>query len=221
MSNNPATSSASLWGLSPAGAAGLRRAREGDVEAFGIVCLELEAPLWRHAVMLCGDHGIAEDLAQETLITAWRRLDRFDGSCRFLTWATGILLNLHRNTARKNRRRPETDRSLGESARHESADTGHGSPSAHIADPAQGPAERLLASERSSLLRTCLDCLPEEQRSVVHLRFFAGATLAEIAAVLGCAEGTVKSRLFHAVKKLARMPQLRDGFAALNVEILK
>lgn len=191
------------------------------MEAFGIVCLELEAPLWRHAAMLCGDHATAEDLAQETLITAWRKLNQFDGSCRFLTWATGILLNLHRNTARKNRRRPERDSAHSECVRHDGGAADHDSPSSNIADPAHSPAERLLASERSSLLRMCLDCLPEDQRSVVHLRFFAGATLAEIATVLGCAEGTVKSRLFHAVKKLAGMPQLRDGFAEINVEILK
>src|SRR5438270_415272 len=90
-----------LWGLSPGGATALQRARSGDVEAFGIVCLELQSVLWRQSMLLFTDQAMAEDLVQEALIIAWRRLDSFDGSSRFLTWVTGILFNLHRNMARK------------------------------------------------------------------------------------------------------------------------
>src|SRR5215813_1621634 len=96
-----ASNCANLWGLSPGSATALQRARDGDVEAFGIVCLEVENALWRQSLLLCADPAMAEDLVQEALIIAWRRLDSFDGSSRFLTWVMGILINLHRNRARK------------------------------------------------------------------------------------------------------------------------
>jgi RNA polymerase sigma-70 factor, ECF subfamily len=194
------------------------RAQAGDVEAFGIVCLELEDSLWRQGVVLCGDGVAAEDLVQEALIIAWRRLERFDGSCRFLTWVTGILLNLHRNIARKHRVVLESDLNDHEGNYEGSEEIALGSVMSRIVDPAQGPAERLLASERDSLLRRCLERLPEDQRNVVQLRFFTGAELDEIATVLGCPEGTVKSRLFHAVRKLAGMVELRDARIRTNLE---
>jgi RNA polymerase sigma-70 factor (ECF subfamily) len=207
------------WGLSPGGTRGLERAREGDVEAFGIVCLELEATLWRQGVMLCGDDAMAEDLVQDTLITSWRRLDRFDGSCRFSTWVTGILLNLHRNMARKNRMRLESPLPECKAGGENGSDDTMDWPGRNIVDPRISPAEQLQNEERNSLLRKCLARLPEEQRSVVQLRFLAGADIVEISSVLGCPEGTVKSRLFHALRKLAAMAELRDDFRGHNVEL--
>jgi RNA polymerase sigma-70 factor (ECF subfamily) len=145
-------------------------------------------------------------LVQEALIIAWRRLDSFDGSCRFLTWVTGILFNLHRNMTRKKQLVLEND--LNGTA--VSTAEPPGSLISDLVDPAHGPADSLVASERNLLLRKCLGRLSDEQRRVVQLRFFLGADLGEIAAVLGCPEGTVKSRLFHAIRKLAAMEDLRE-----------
>ena len=57
---------------------------------------------------------------------------------------------------------------------------------------------------------------PTNQRAVVQLRFFLGAELGEIARILGCPEGTVKSRLFHAIRKLAAMEDLRETALGTN-----
>jgi RNA polymerase sigma-70 factor (ECF subfamily) len=215
----PGPWSATRLGLSVNGEAALDRARNGDVEAFGVVCLELENALWRQATMLCGEAATAEDLVQEALITAWRRLERFDGSCQFLTWVTGILLNIHRNMARKKRFMSLSQLKAHDQKSEEGGEAALDSVTSRVSDPNAGPAERLLASERNGLVRRCLERLPEEQRSVVQLRFFAGAELSEIAAVLGCPEGTVKSRLFHAVRKLAGMSDLRANCVGTNTEI--
>ncbi len=84
----------------------LRRARDGDAEAFGEICRMHETRLLRQAMTLCGNTAQAEDLAQDTLVEAWRGLRRFNGRCQFYTWLCAILLNRHRSFVRKKRATP-------------------------------------------------------------------------------------------------------------------
>ena len=157
--------SANLWGLSPEGGAALRRARAGEVEAFGIVCLELENALWRQSMLLCADPGMSEDLVQEALVMAWRKLDTFDGSSRLLTWVMGILFNLHRNKARKRQLVLESELNETEASTAKIRE---------LTDPAHGPVDNLLASERNLLLRRCLGRLSDESTSRCAVAFLSG-----------------------------------------------
>jgi RNA polymerase sigma-70 factor (ECF subfamily) len=165
----------------------LNLAREGDSEAFGEICREHEAPLFRHALTLCGNAALAQDLTQDTLVAGWNCLRRYNGRCQFFTWLCAILLNQYRNTLRKKPPLPLDDDA------NESAD-------AHNA-----PDQALLASEQAAAVRTCIAALSPKHRQVIFLRFYAGNSLQEIAAALGCSIGTVKSRLFHALENLRRM----------------
>ena len=165
------------------------RAQAGDVIAFERLAGQHAASLWRCALALGTDRHWAEDLAQETLVEAWRSLSRFDGRCRFSTWLYGIL----RHRFLKGRRRQNA-------ARRSAADALGQAPG--TASPPDCAAE---ASEDAQQVRRAVASLPEEHRLVVELRFFAGATLDEIAAALGCPLGTVKSRLHHALEKLRQM----------------
>src|SRR5436190_20994737 len=81
----------------------VEQARTGDADAFGEVCRTVETRLLRQAYSLCGDMDLAEDLAQDTLVEAWRCLRRYNGKCQFFTWLCAILLNRHRNTIRARR----------------------------------------------------------------------------------------------------------------------
>jgi RNA polymerase sigma-70 factor, ECF subfamily len=135
------------------------------------------------------DSHWAEDLAQETLVEAWRSLARFDGRCRFSTWLYGIL----RHRFLKGRRGQIAVRlSASDALSQEQC-------------AARSPDQSAEVTEDAERVRQAVASLPEEHRLVVELRFFAGATLDEIAAALGCPLGTVKSRLHYALEKLRQM----------------
>src|SRR5580765_560094 len=82
----------------------LALARAGDPEAYGELCQVYETRLLRQAMRLCGNVAMAEDLAQDTLVEAWKCLRRYNGRCQFFTWLCAILLNRFRNTLRERRR---------------------------------------------------------------------------------------------------------------------
>jgi RNA polymerase sigma-70 factor (ECF subfamily) len=165
------------------------RAQAGEAIAFERLVEKHAVRVWRCALALCNDSHWAEDLAQETLVEAWRSLPRFDGRCQFSTWLYGIL----RHRFLKGRRH--------QNAAKLAAPDGAG----QMPGTAPAPDRSAEASEDARRIRQAVAGLPEEHRLVVELRFFAGATLGEIAAVLDCPLGTVKSRLHHALEKLRQM----------------
>ncbi|TWT84295.1 ECF RNA polymerase sigma factor SigW [Planctomycetes bacterium CA13] len=165
------------------------RARAGEVSAYEQLAEQHAARLWRCAIALCKDGHWAEDLAQETLVEAWRSLARFDCRCKFSTWLYGIL----RHRFLKGRRNQNAARSATPDAIGQMPCT------------SRTPSRSAEASEDASRIRQAVASLPEAHRLVVELRFFAGATLDEMAAALGCPLGTVKSRLHHALGKLRQM----------------
>src|SRR3954469_9557923 len=79
----------------------LEQAMAGDAEAFGDICRAYETRLLRQAFTLCGNSALAEDLAQDTLVEAWKCLRRYNGRCQFFTWLCAILINRYRNTVRR------------------------------------------------------------------------------------------------------------------------
>jgi RNA polymerase sigma-70 factor, ECF subfamily len=165
------------------------RAQAGEATAFERLAEQYAARLWRCALALCKDNHWAEDLVQETLVEAWQSLARFDGRCGFSSWLHGIL----RHRFLKGWRRQNA-------ARLSASDGLDQTPCI-----AYTPDRSAEMSEDALRTRRAVANLPEEHRLVVDLRFFAGATLDEIAAALGCPLGTVKSRLHHALKKLRQM----------------
>ena len=183
----------------------LDRARDGDADSFGEVCRAYETRLLRQAVALCGDACLAEDLAQDTLVEAWKSLRRYDGRCQFFTWLCAILLNRYRNTIRRKRWLiffNFTTADKGEFQRRLS----------QIVDHEPLPDQSALQRDQEALIWKCIRTLPLKQQQVVHLRFYVDDSLDGIAAALGCSVGTVKSRLFHALENLRAMNALRDQF---------
>ena len=176
-------------------------ARAGDCEAFGEVCRFYETRLMNQAMTLCQRSELAEDLAQDTLVEAWKSLPRYNGRCQFFTWLCAILLNRYRNTLRQ--KRPLAF----------SFFTGHDRDDLrkrleNVADLQPLPDHTYGLREQALLLRTCIQNLPAKHQQVVYLRFYVDASLEDIASSMGCSVGTVKSRLFNALEKLRRMRAL-------------
>lgn len=186
----------------------LARAGAGDPEAFCRLTEPLQARLLRQAAALAGDPTAAEDLVSETLIEAWKSLPRYNQSCRLSTWLYAILLHRHLQAVRRARRRPISLAWLpffeAESWEERQAS---------LSSPEPSPAQALARAELSARVRRCVGRLPEKHRQVVWLRFFEEASLPDMASVLGCSVGTVKSRLHHALEKLAKM---KMNFAELE-----
>jgi RNA polymerase sigma-70 factor (ECF subfamily) len=189
----------------------LDQARAGDAEAFGEICRAYETRLLRQAMSLCGNETLAEELAQDTLVEAWKFLGRYNGRCRFFTWVCAILLNRHRNSLRQ--KRPISAAMLAGRDRENFQDS-----LACLPDRQPVPDQAVQMREQAAAVWECIQTLPAAQQQVVYLRFYVDDSLEGIATALGCPVGTVKSRLFHALDKLRGMKALQTRPADLDTK---
>ena len=181
----------------------LARAQEGDADAYCEMCRALEGRLMRQAMTLSGNETLAEELAQETFVEAWRYIRRYNGRCQFFTWLCAILLNRFRNVLREKHPTP-----LSTLGRDDEA-TAHN----HIeqlTDENCAPDQAVETLERAARVQSCIERLSPKHQQVIYLRFYVDDSLEGIAAALGCSIGTVKSRLFHALEKLRAMDVMSD-----------
>jgi RNA polymerase sigma-70 factor (ECF subfamily) len=182
----------------------IERAQAGDADAFCELCRVHGGGLLRQAMFLCGNPVTAEDLAQETLVEAWKSVRRYNGQCRLFTWLCSILLHRQRKLLRKKR---AIAFSFFWRADRDDIETRL----ANIADPRPVPDESAEVSERAVQLRRSLEKLPGKQREVIYLRFYVSESLEGIAAAVGCSIGTVKSRLFNGLERLRKMKSLEES----------
>lgn len=176
----------------------LSRAQGGEADAFCEVCRAYETRLLRQAMALCGNESLAEELAQDTLVEAWRCLRRYNGRCQFFTWLCAILLNRFRNELRKKLPAPFSTLAGADKV---AAQNQSDQPAAEDCAPDRAAEIR----EQAALMLKCVEKLSPKHQQVIYLRFYVGDSLDGIAAACGCSTGTVKSRLFHALERLRAM----------------
>ena len=175
----------------------LTRARAGESAAFCQLTAEHESRLLGQACGLTRDLSAAEDLVAETLVEAWRSLARYNGACRFSTWLFAILLHRHQKALRRARSRPIP---LAALPSREADQRQHAQE--NLPTPGFSPDEEAIRREAADKLQQAVEGLPQKHQRVILLRFFEGASMSEIAALLDCSVGTVKSRLHYALEKL-------------------
>lgn len=178
----------------------LSRARAGDADAFCLLIEPLQAALLRQAILLSGDAALAEDLVSETLVAAWNGLARYNETCRLSTWLYSILLHRCQKSARRARSRPLSMARLPQPQADEL-----NRQTLELVSPEPSPHETTTQNETFAHVRSCIEQLPEKHRQVIWFRFFEGSSMEDMALMLGCSVGTVKSRLHHALEKLRKM----------------
>lgn len=166
----------------------VQRSREGDRDAYAELVTRYEGVAARTAYVITGDHDDAEDVAQEAFVKAFYALDRFRPSAPFRPWLLRIVANEAINRRKAARRRATVDLSLAED--RASSDT------------ALSPEAAALAAERRDHVLAALRTMREDDRLVIAYRYFFELSEAEMAAALGVAKGTVKSRLSRAIARL-------------------
>lgn len=167
----------------------LRRAREGDEEAWSWLVERYHPVLYGYARRLTRDHGAADDLCQETWLRACRGLDGFETGTSLRAWLLRIMTNLFRDRLRRRARRVETVPVVEQEVPGSSGE----------------PAGRLLGSELGAAFEAALQELPAEQREVLLLRTEEGLAHEEIAEITDAAPATVRWRLYRARDRLRRL----------------
>jgi RNA polymerase sigma-70 factor, ECF subfamily len=159
----------------------VRRAQQGDKFAFEQLVQAHSPRLYTLAVRMLGSRTDADDALQETLIRAWTALPRFRGDAQLSTWLYRIALNAVHDVRARTR------------------------PTAELVDAWAEDVDRFEQAQLGDALQDALTALPEDYRVAVVLYDVLGASYAEIAELVGVAEGTVKSRIFRGRRELAAL----------------
>lgn len=166
----------------------VEQARQGNPAAYEALVRAYQDLVFRAAYLITGDAGEAEDAAQEAFIKAYYALPRFRHDAPFRPWVLRIVANEARNRRRGSGRRGHLTLRVAEEAGAPAT-----TPSAEAA---------VVAAEQRRQVLGALHGLRDEDRQVVAYRYFLDLSEAEMASALGCARGTVKSRLSRALGRL-------------------
>lgn len=172
----------------------VQRTVAGDQRAFELLVIKYQRRIERLIARMVRDVDLVEDIAQETFIRAYRALPNFRGEAQFYTWLYRIAVNTAKKALMELKRDPlvfenmmATSDDEDETYRPRSEQTN-----------SETPEMVLAAKEIADVVNAAMQSLPEELRQALTLREIDGWTYEEIAAMMNCPIGTVRSRIFRA-----------------------
>ncbi len=166
------------------------RVQKGDKRAFDLLVLKYQYKVHAIVSRYIKDFDEVNDVVQEAFIKAYRALAKFRGESAFYTWLYRIAVNTAKNyLVARNRRPPASDVDAGDADYYEGSD--------RLRD-IDTPENLLYRDELEAIVDQSIRDLPEDLRTAVTLREFEGLSYEEIAEVMDCPVGTVRSRIFRA-----------------------
>lgn len=174
----------------------VERVQHGDKKAFELLFSKYQRKLMRLVSRFVRDQAEAEDVVQEAFIKAYRALPQFRGDAAFYTWLYRIGINTAKNyLVTQGRRAPtSTDADVAEAETFEDSE--------YLRDT-NTPESMLATKQIAQTVNLAMDALPEELRIAISLREIEGLSYDEIADVMECPIGTVRSRIFRAREAIA------------------
>lgn len=174
----------------------VERAQSGDKRAFGLLVDKYQRRLARLLSRYVRDPAEVEDVTQEAFVKAYRALPSFRGDSAFYTWLYRIGINAAKNWLVSSGRRVPTSTGV------EAEDVEGIEDSEQFSD-INTPESLLLSREIAEILNTTMEALPEELRTAIQLREIEGLSYEEIARIMDCPIGTVRSRIFRAREEIS------------------
>jgi RNA polymerase sigma-70 factor, ECF subfamily len=172
----------------------VERTVAGDQKAYELLVLKYQRRIERLIGRMVRDTDLVEDIAQETFIRAYRALAQFRGEAQFYTWLYRIAVN----TAKKALGDLKRDPLVSEHAMRGGDEEDETSAVENELTTAETPETVLAAKEIAAAVNSAMEALPAELRQAVTLREIEGLSYEEIAEVMNCPIGTVRSRIFRA-----------------------
>lgn len=174
----------------------VERVQRGEKHAYDLLVTKYQRKLGRLISRFVRDPGDAQDVTQDAFIKAYRALPGFRGESAFYTWLYRIGINTAKNHLMLNKRRPPT-------STYFDAEESESFEEASLLQEVSTPENELMSKQVVNVVQASLLQLPEDLRSALTLREIEGLSYEEIAAVMSCPVGTVRSRIFRAREAVA------------------
>ncbi len=186
----------------------VNRANRGDVRAFEMLVVKYQRRIERLIGRMVRDVDLVQDIAQETFIRAYRALPQFRGDSAFYTWLYRIAVNTAKKALMDMKRDPLVLESSRLSANEDGEET---SRAENELTDGETPEALLASKEIATAVNAAIEALSEDLRQAITLREIEGLSYEEIAEVMNCPIGTVRSRIFRAREAIAtRLRPLLD-----------
>lgn len=177
----------------------VQRSQAGDARAFELLVIKYQRRIQRLIGRMVRDPHLVEDIAQETFIRAYRALGQFRGEAQFYTWLYRIAVNTAKKSLLQLRRDPLVSENF-----FKSGDGDETSPPDLEPSTMETPEALLASQEVAAMVNVAMEALPEELRQAITLREIEGLSYEEIADMMQCPIGTVRSRIFRAREAISQ-----------------